>query len=485
MNKTGSKSEHRKPQIGGWLIGASLLALIFTLSLIQGYWRHDAWIYTDSEAHEIIDGKWLADPLHAILHDLPPSLSILLAFLIVSLFLTAEISRIYRGRHWTSSMATICALSLFSPSFLSQLHWPTHALAGSLPLLLSMCWIEKSSLLWRLWRAFLISFGSLSILSSFAFFAPLCLLPERDTSPSTSARSKLIWLDVWSVAFASPMILGASLLLTKLIRDSVIANHASFPELPSRLDLAFTTNYTELVPGLIAISTSFLLRQWGWLGLSIPIVVALISVWSVATHSKWGACISCATVWILLIPIFASAGSGTSWQRVALAWCCIPTLAALAITDLRKASLRRGLLVLLMAASACSALIGMYNFSISALSTRDLRNKVTRQTKALNPMSDLLIIDVRSIDSLSPKYIWGGWPPFAKSNHQNVRFHRVLDELHIHHYVIHQRELIFPPDLSDSTCIRHAITDHNRQKIRDCYNQRKQVELKNVLHINL
>lgn len=139
---------------------AVLLGLAFCLALLQGYWRHDAWIYTSSEFHEALEGKFLAEPLHHVMHGLPPEASLVLSLLVIYAFLRSELVRI-SGLRRLATMPHLClVLGLFSSGLLSQLPWPTHTLAAYLPLAL-VCLLPQSKTLRVL---FLRQWGELSLL---------------------------------------------------------------------------------------------------------------------------------------------------------------------------------------------------------------------------------------------------------------------------------------------------------------------------------
>jgi len=436
-----------------------LLAVTFGLACWQGYWRHDAWIYTDSELHEIGDGKWLAQPFHQLLHGLPPELSLVACLGVLALFLWRELQRIGGVAQLPPVVALILSLSLFSPSVLSQLQWPTHALAASVPLLLSLLWRDRPGLSARVGRAVVVCFGSLSILSSFAFLAPLCLLPtgvaagQRPSGPG-ARRDALV------LVVATPALLLGSYALVSLIKRLYFA--LGVPTAPGRLESVSTTNYLGLWLNVTNTLQLFWLRQWGHLGVLIPVGLLLLVGWALRLRSWSSLQLAFVAFWILLLPILSVVGSSTGWQRVAITWCVLPPLLAMACNELKPAVLRKAGLAALVAASASSTLIGFRNAAASAIATRYIIRSVQQELSRAGwqrgaAHQPLWIVEAEQIDALSPRFIWGGWPAFAISNPENVRFHRVFNELGLRHYVIRHRNFFFHPDVPTRLALQKAL----------------------------
>lgn len=464
------------------------LLIAFSLACVQGYWRHDSWIYTDSELHEIVDGRWLAQPLHFVLRKIPPELSIVIALAIVSSFLYLELQRIYGNNKLSAMSAAILSLGLLSPSVLSQLHWPTHTLAAALVLIPSLPLRNKEGFGYRLLRSFIICFGSLSILSSFSFFAPLCLLPGRGGLCAQASKTDLLgWCESFAVAVVTPLVMAGSLVLVGVIKRMYCLLGNSFALGPGRLE-SFNIN-SSVYTGLDVLRELyiFLPRQWGFLGFAMPVLVVCAIVLVLARQSSASLAMIFVAIWILLAPMLAAVASGTGWQRVAFAWCVVPSLLALISAGIRLPWLRMAVLLFLLSACVSSAVIGIQNFAQAAVATRSINSQVSMVLQDPSLHLKLLIVEVDDIDSLSPRFAWGGWPPFAASNPRNVRFHRVFDELGIRNYVIKYDLGFFPTDFSDfiGSCMYLDGPMLPSSLVLSCYNEKMGTSLQGFISLRL
>jgi hypothetical protein len=446
---------------------AVLLGLAFCLAMLQGYWRHDAWIYTSSEFHEALDGKFLADPLHHVMHGLPPEASLVLSLLVIYAFLRSELVRISGSRRLATMPHVLLVLGLFSSGLLSQLHWPTHTLAACLPLAL-VCLLPRSkTLMDRVVRALIVTLGSFFILSSFVFFAPLCLVPERGALSRAHqaggvrcmARGFLSYFVSW------PAVLVGCYAFTRLVKGVYGLFGVALPAGRIEAAASAASFLTGSLEGLSSTLRVLFLRQWGSFSplivicLVLVLLVALDDVcmrlwrgWSVPGRSPRiiqsidAASLLICVMWLLLCPVLAILATGTAWQRVVLAWAVIPALLCLAAGEIRQPGPRRILSLSLAAASASSALIGLYNFGSAALFTRRTVDDLRRQISGRPSAATLYVVDVKTIASLTPRYAWGGWPPFASEQPDNPRMHRALDELNVRHYIIRYGSNVFHPD---------------------------------------
>jgi hypothetical protein len=87
-----------------------------------------------------------------------------------------------------------------------------------------------------------------------------------------------------------------------------------------------------------------------------------------------------------------------------------------------------------------STLTSTITASVIGLSS-STTHQIYRQLKIqLGPdigRSTLYVLSIKNnITSLSPAYAWGGWPWLASDNNENVRLHRVFDELGVKNYAI-------------------------------------------------
>lgn len=433
------------------LLFGILIAIYAFLASLQGYWRHDAWVYTESEWHEAIDGKFLAAPLHWLLNGVNPEIAMVAALCSLSLYLWFEFKRLSGTQALPQMLSFTLILSIFSAAFVSQLHWPIHALSATFPLLASLVFIGKRGPGIRLARCLVVTLGSLWILSSFSFFGPLCLIPEYELAARRpplrrDADSSRFPVSILVVGLGWPFVLVLSYALTSLLKT--LANRFGANLAPARLEAVVSLDRLIDIGRFISRFQEFALRQWGWFAyplLIVFVIAALLVVFALCSricrHLVSGicslrACIIIAIAWILLTPVLASVASQTAWQRVALSWCSVPPL--LVFLSYRSSPLIfRGFLATSALFAAFSSMtIGIYNFAQSALITRRTLDSVSYQVGSRPNKHTLYVLPLGDISALSPRYIWGGWPPFVACNPANPRLHRLFDEIGIKHYLV-------------------------------------------------
>lgn len=442
------------------LVWAALIIVYACLASVQGYWRHDSWVYTQSELHEAIDGKFLAAPLHLLLHRVHPEMAMVAALCSLSVYLWCEFRRLAGMRMLPQALAVTLALSVFSSGFVSQLHWPIHSFAATLPLLASLVLVRKRGPVIRIARCLIVTLGAFLILSSFAFFGPLCLIPEpeptaRQAPLGRAADAPRSAAAILIVGLGWPLVLGVSHAITSLLKGA--ANRLGANLGPARLESVVSLDGSMDISPFLFRFRDFALRQWG--GFAIPLLIALV----VAAVLVIGCLCDCkssdraggvdsfrssvilAMSWILVTPVWASVTADTAWQRVALAWCSVPPLLVLLSYRPAPQMLRRALAASALAAAASSVLIGLYNFSQAAIITRRTVERVAWQIGPYLSPDTLYILPLGDISTLTPRYIWGGWPPFAAANPRNPRLFRLFDELGVKHYLVISKGGVFHP----------------------------------------
>jgi len=467
---------------------AFLLLVTFGLSLLQGYWRHDAWTYTQSELHEVADGRWLAPLLHLALHRLPPELSVVACLIFLGFFLWSEIKRIYGKGKAPLLLIYISILTIFSPSVLSQLQWPTHSLAACLPLLLSLIWQNKKHVAFRVLRTFIISLGSLSILSSFVFIAPICLVQGDNNVHYTNSKHKTVHGAILRGLIAPSAIIILAIFLVSLAKRIYTSFDSNVLVVPSRLESISKVNFISDIHLLFTTLETYIQRQWGHLWVAIPVIIAIVLIIGLRNALSKNLEITFIMLWILFAPIFAAIGSGTTWQRVAFGWFLIPPLLGILVYDVKTSWLRECLIFALLASCLVSIYISFHNYGISAIATRRILNQVKSQLpNSYKKGSELVVLEVDNIDYLSPKYIWGGWPPFAKANPRNIRIHRIFNELGIEDYIVKQGALYFPLNygVDFQRNLTHLSQHERNQIILKRYNRLKGIHLARTRVIRL
>lgn len=440
-------------------IGVFLTVAYAYFALIQGYWRHDSWIYTKSQLHDALDGGRLLEPiLHKVFHGISPKITILGALISIFIYLNKELRRIIPRRQniEAKTIYSIISLSVFSSGFASQLHWPTHTMVATIPLWLSLVLISRKGLKIRILRCLIISMGSLMILSSLICFAPLALIPSdessnRKESPTNVENTRANLRSIYSMIVGWPVILAISFALTYFSRTFyttfILKDDGSL--LTSRLDKVIAFPDMHTLNELFNSSGLFALRQWG--EASVPLGASLLAVCvciilSMKNRqvldqlllSNLGSALiilGC-TFFILVLPVWTSVLSGTLWQRVVLSWAAIPPLISILALKSCPMLLRRATIIISLFASIQSALIGLTNFSLSAYVTRNTLSTIQNQINSKNDGQTLYILRIRNSSNLTPHYIWGGWPPFASNKPSNPRLYRVFDEMRINNYII-------------------------------------------------
>ncbi|KZR76741.1 hypothetical protein [Prochlorococcus marinus] len=428
-----------KIKIKSPLIIWSLLFLIaIYLASIQGYWRHDAWIYTESEMHEIADGRYLAPLMHIIFSNLPPLISFTLSILCITYFLNYEFCRISSSNNISPLAGSVLSFSVFSPAILSQLHWPTQGLVSSLLLIASTLIKSKNKSKTRIIRALFVAITSMSILSSFAFFSLICYLPEYpkkiNKGVENNERIKLLTKDLASHVIVSIAILIIGYIVSFISKQILVLFGMTFPA--SRLESIFSgQNFTKIGEILITIGRT-LFNQWGESSLLILLSLGAIVFLSISRnnalsieHDSWRNKITiCLIALMIIIPTVMDA-TGSYAQRVVLSWCFIPTILLMLIHSYKLSSITLVGSIFLLIASIHSTIIGMYNFSLSSRKTRQTVEYLQEKIPPSYPNKNKIIVVSPDLEKYDVKYIYGGWPPFSSNRPWNPRLHRALEEL--------------------------------------------------------
>lgn len=496
--KIPTMKKHPLVQKADIFVFSILISLFYYLCTVQGFWRHDSWIYTTSELHEAIDGKWLADPLHSALGKIPPEISAPITVTIILIFLLNEAKRIapliYENNLWRISIV----FSVFSSSVLSQLHWPNHALAASIPLLISIPLATFDQPIIKYLRTFIIAFGGFSILTQFAFFAPLCLIECKKSinTAKSNIQSKnkrvfirlLIFLTIMS--FALSIVIGIRFIYTTIDYIPQVVE--------SRLTRSMSIDPTSIFEKIWSTSYNFGIQQWGYC--AILILGIYIILFSIAAKSSINLfckreknykeksdqnvsnLLLCSC--LLIMPIFASFASGTQAQRVAICWSGIAVVFMGLIENIRTKLIKKIICLSCLIACAYSSFIGISNFEAASTKTRELTDKVSLQIQGKS--TNLFILKINDISDMNPEFIWGGWPSFAKNLSTNPRIFRLFDELQVEDYLILTPDFAFTPkDLSFNCRDLHKMRSYSSShqifnEYRTCLNP----DLKNYVDLD-
>lgn len=189
-----------------------------------GFWRHDAWGYTNSEFLEFSEnGRWLAPVVHNYMKHMSHYAAWLLCMAMAWGYGYVFLKRFLAGSRMESRAFLYAApfVVIFQPGLMEQLGWPIHTLAAIFLLFLfALLSRNKASLLSSGIATILV----FSILQTFAFLALLIAIPNYKTFLSMKKiKMAMVFLGLL-------MFWGFSILVSWAI--SKLAQYVYFGSLP-------------------------------------------------------------------------------------------------------------------------------------------------------------------------------------------------------------------------------------------------------------
>lgn len=449
-----------------------LLTISFIFVSTQGYWRHDSWVYSSSEFHEITDGKWLAPAMHYMLRGIPPTISFFLSICSLGYYFYFELKRIDPRSANDELIKILLLLSVFTPGILSQLHWPSHSFSASLILVLST-FINHSNVFYtRIFRALFVSIFSMAILSSFAFFSLICFLPELPLDPNRSInKGKLPMCKTTFVYVAGGLMslgigYGVSFFAKKI---SVLFGLSSNS---SRLEKMLNIKLLDNSKGILDHTFRSSYQQWGESFLLIIfsfllcLVVYMVKMkWGYSRLKSWQLSLLVANIMLMTLVSLTMVMSGTHWLRVALSWSFIPIILIILSRSLLP---KEGLLVnkiFITLAVSYSTFIGLTNLGIAAKTTNFNLQYIKKSIPKDFKKTNRLVVISNDLKRFDAKYIYGGWPPFSSNKPWNQRINRALEELGYQDYIFcgnYAKEYVnrtydFSTKVSDCVALKRSL----------------------------
>lgn len=215
----------------GWLAVAALVVMCITIGievLQVGFWRHDAWGYTNTEFPEFhSNARWAAPFAHYLFGWIPHSVAWLASMAMLWMYFYIFLCRFFGSdeqRYRPIILALPCAFVL-QPGLLAQLFWPLHSLCAIAPLFLASCFTRTR----HNYLAFFVgTVASFSVLQTFAFLAIFMAIPGLKALQETTTRQLARQLvTIWALWVASILL---SAFLAKALQ------YAYFGEVPKLED---------------------------------------------------------------------------------------------------------------------------------------------------------------------------------------------------------------------------------------------------------
>ncbi len=262
-----------------------LIACLFSfvqywnLVIEYGFWRQDAWKYSSSEITEFkLNLRWVAPAFHKLLGAVPANASWTLAFLLFWYVGYVIVSQFLGDERLKVLAVVISSCFVINPAFISQLHWPTHSLAGIVVLAIMAYLSKRFSKRWVVIIGTIVLFGTLQ---TFSFLSLLFLLPNQTdlakNSLNKNISNALISVFIWLLAIV------AGYLVAKLMQYSYFGY---LPELPSWRQAHPVSSVYDLVSALGKNLTIFIshlklyfYESWigiGWFAWALACLVLLL-----------------------------------------------------------------------------------------------------------------------------------------------------------------------------------------------------------------